>query len=130
MATPQEIAGRGLWRGLKASAKSVRYRRGSGAGALSVEILAVPGRTEHEVVDDTGLVSTVHSQDWIVWAADLVLDDQVTLPKRNSDVVEELGEDGETVVATFQVAHPGGTEPFSYMSASRLLVRVHTIARS
>lgn len=128
--TIQERAAAGLWRGLKSSAKRVRYRRGSGGGALSVEILAVPGRTEHEVVDDTGLVSTVQSQDWIVWAADLVLGDQVVLPKRNSDVVEELAEDGVSVAATFQVAHPGGTEPYSFMSASRLILRIHTIARS
>ena len=68
--------------------RTVTYRRGAlGSGGPSVDVLATIGRTEFEVDDGAGALVKVESRDYLILAADLVLDSS---PGRDRPAVPPL----------------------------------------
>lgn len=114
-----------LFDGFAASDLSpIRFKR----GADSVELWAMPGSSEVEVVQTDGAVRTIKTQDWICKVADLVLSGAPVEPRRGSDSVELL-DDAGAVVRTYAVTHPTGGEPFRYCDQFRTLIRIQTVER-
>jgi len=102
----------------------IRFKRGDD----SVELDAMPGATECDVVTSDGAIRTVKTQDWIVRVGDLVIAGEPIEPRRGSDSVELL-DDAGAVVRTYAVTHPGGGEPFHYCDQFRVLMRIQTVER-
>ena len=79
--------------------ESVVYRR----GANTVTIQAVHPQKSDDIVDESGVVVTVRSRDFILFSADLVLNGLVEKPKRgdtiewDGGVYEVLPVDGSTL---------------------------------
>lgn len=104
-----------------------RYSRGSD----SVELLAVPGESRHQVETEDGSIRTVNTKDWLYVTADLAFypGDTPIVPSRGQDIIEELDGEGGDVVRTYLVTHPAGGEPYRYMSQYRDAIRVQTVQR-
>jgi len=98
--------------------RSVSYARGSS----TVEVQATIGRTEFEQADEYGIVHKVESRDYLIRAADLVLDGQPTLPKRGDQIRET---DGTTTIV-YEVLSPGDEPIFRYSDPYRKALRIHT----
>lgn len=104
---------------LKANAsKTVTYRRRQ----LSVSLSATIGRTTFETADDFGVVQQTESRDFIVEAADLILDGEQTLPMRG-DLIEETVA-GETHV--YETLPLPGEQLWRYSDPHRVMLRIHT----
>jgi hypothetical protein len=106
---------------LKAHAsKTVTYRR---TGETDLEDLAATiGRTEFELVTDDGHVTRFESRDFLVAAADLVLDGSVTVPQRGDRIIETIGD----ATLTYEVLPNASLPAFKYSDEFRNLVRIHT----
>jgi len=98
--------------------RSVSYVR----GASTVEVQATIGRTVFEQADDFGIVTKTESRDYLIRAADLVLDGQVTLPKRGDQIRESDG----TTTFVYEVLSPGDEPVFRYSDPYRKALRIHT----
>ena len=96
----------------------VSYHR----GVASVELGATVGRSEFEQVDDYGLVQRIESRDYLVQAADLVLNTQRTLPHAGDKIRETQG--AQTFV--YEVMAPGNEPPYRYSDPQRHALRIHT----
>lgn len=96
----------------------VAYHR----GADSVEIKATIGRTVFEQADDFGVIQKTESRDFLVLAADLVLNGERVLPKAGDRVREVQGDQ----VLIYEVMAPGTEPPFRYSDAYRQTLRIHT----
>lgn len=112
---------RGLERLRSVAGKTVTYRRGAQAVALQ----AVTGQSEYSTVDDAGMPVANQSRDFLVAAAELVLDGEEVEPKVG-DVIEEL--DG-TRVRTHIVIALGDDQPWRWSDSGRSTRRVHTKER-
>lgn len=97
---------------------TVVYRRAE----HEVELTAVPGRSEHEVDDGYSLVKA-HSRDYLIAAADLVLNDEQTLPERGDQIIE-TGPDGEQLV--YEVMWPVRGGEWDWSDAARTQLRIRT----
>ena len=95
-------------------ARTVTYRR----GPLSVEIPATVGRSEMDLLDESGAAIRVASRDYLVAAADLVLGGAAVEPARGDRI--EDARDG-----TFEVLSPGTGEPDWRWMLNRRMYRVH-----
>jgi len=98
--------------------RTVVYQRGDD----SVEVLATVGRTVFETADAYGVVEHSESRDFLVAAADLVLDGTVTLPQRGDKILET--QDGKTFV--YEVMAPGREPHYRFSDAYRRTLRIHT----
>ena len=96
----------------------VTYRR----GALSVEVLATVGATRFEADDGSGIVVEMEARDYLIAAADLVLDGQRTLPERGDQVLE--ARDGVTHV--YEVMDLGPEKHFVTCDPDGRTLRIHT----
>jgi hypothetical protein len=96
----------------------VAYQR----GADSVEIKATIGRTVFEQADDFGVIQKTESRDFLVLAADLVLNGERVLPRPGDHVREAQGDQ----VFVYEVMAPGTEPPFRYSDTYRQTLRVHT----
>lgn len=103
------------------AAETVVYRRGS----ASVTLAATIGRTERDVEDLSGMVVRSESRDYLIHAADLVLDGAATLPERGDEIVETT-EAGELVYVVLPV---DGREVWRYSDPFRTRLRIHTQAK-
>lgn len=99
-------------------ASEVTYAR----GASTVDLNATIGRTEFEVIDQYGVMTKVQSRDYILTAADLIIDAEVVTPKRGDKIRET---DGDTVYI-YEVMSPGQHPEWRYSDHSRLSLRIHT----
>ena len=94
-----------------------------GRGESTVEIQALEGRSEVQAVNEGGVVLNVEARDWLIAAADLVLDDAA---------VEPLGGDTITVSRPDEKRHvyevmPVGTEAcFRPSDGDGVTLRIHT----
>jgi len=91
-------------------------------GEHSVEVQAGIGHTAFEVDDGTGVLEQYESRDFIVRAADLVLDSATVVPARGDRVREE--QDG--MVYVYEVMAPGRFPHAKFSDRSRRTLRIHT----
>lgn len=105
---------------MKASAaQSVVYVR----GALSVAVSATIGKTEFDVQDSEGFLQRHIARDYLILAADLVLDGVTILPERGDQVRETVGTD----VLIYEVNTPSPSEQhYRYSDQYRQRMRIHT----
>jgi hypothetical protein len=91
-------------------------------GVLSVQPSATVGKTVFEVDDGYGVMLRHELRDFLILAADLVLDDQVVLPERGDRIKETQG----TVVYIYEVTAPGKEPVWRYSDPYRNTLRIHT----
>lgn len=102
--------------------QTVTYRRGD----VAVQVQATVGRTVFRLEGQAGYGGAMHyvSRDYLVRAADLVLDEQQVPPQRG-DLVIELDDNG--IQRTHEVMGPGqGEVDWRYADPARLSIRIHT----
>ena len=99
-------------------ARPVTYCRGE----QSVEVQATVGRTVFDTADAYGVVERSESRDFLVTAADLVLDGQAVLPERGDRIRE--AQDGKTYV--YEVMAPGKEPHYRFSDVYRRTLRIHT----
>ncbi|WP_417392032.1 hypothetical protein [Gimesia sp.] len=102
------------------ASQSVVYRRGLSVATISATV----GRTVYESLDSEGVTAHIESADWLITAADLVLDGQAVTPERNDLIEFTLN----GVKNTFKVLPMGKDVPiFTYCdNATQVMIRVHT----
>ena len=88
----------------------------------SVELRAVVGRTDWAAEETEGPVIAWEGRDYLIEAADLVLDGEVTTPKRG-DLIEEVRDEA---TLTYAVLAPPGADVWRYSDPQRVRIRVHT----
>jgi len=98
--------------------RTVTYRRGTDTVAVTATI----GRTEFEVDDEFGVLRKIESRDFLILAADLVLNGQAVLPERGDEIDETQG----GVTYTYEVMAPGKEPHFRYSDPYRKTLRIHT----
>jgi len=98
--------------------RPVTYVRGDD----SVELDAAVGRTVFEVDNGTAVLEKVESRDFLVRAADLVLDAQRVLPERGDKVRETQA----GTVYVYEVMAPGREPCWRYSDPYRRALRIHT----
>ena len=89
-------------------------------GANSSQVIATVGRSVFEAANQSGVVESWESRDFIVAVSDLPFGE----PQRHDKIVEQLN--GISVV--YDVTSPRGVPLFHYGDAFRQTVRIHTIA--
>jgi hypothetical protein len=97
---------------------TVQYVRGS----RSVEVSATIGKTTFEVDDGYGVLVCHQSRDFLILAADLVLDGTMAIPQRGDRIQET--QSGTTFV--YEVSAPGKEPCWRYSDAFRKTLRIHT----
>lgn len=96
------------------AAATVVYSR----GADSVELAATRGASDVEEVDETGGYLKTEAADWIIRAADLVLDGSAVRPARG-DRITHAGR-------VYEVMPFGGEPEWRWADRSQLCMRIHT----
>lgn len=101
--------------------QTVEYRR----GYETISIKATLGSTSFEVADELGVTVEAKEVDFLVTAADLILDGAVTEPEIADRIEWTRTSDGTKF--TFEVlAIVGGGEPFRYTDSYGITLRIHT----
>ena len=95
-------------------------------GVNSVEISATPGNTPYDVMDRNGVLTQKEARDFIVTAADLVLNSQTVLPQSGHTITETVG----SATHTYVVLRIPGANEYRYVDQTRQLLRIHTELRS
>jgi hypothetical protein len=95
----------------------VIYRRGGG-GEASLVLPATVGKTVFKVADDYGRFQYIESRDYLISAADLVLNDARILPEPGDEIVE----DG----FVYEVMAPNNEPEWRYSDSCRNTLRIHT----
>jgi len=97
---------------------TVQYVRGS----QTAEVPATVGKTTFELDDGYGVLVRHESRDFLVLAADLVLDEVPTLPERGDRIRETHG----SMTFTYEVTAPGKEPCWRYSDPYRKTLRIHT----
>jgi len=101
------------------AARTVVYRRGAG----EVSVQATIGRTLLKLDDGYGGVRMEWTdRDFLIHAADLVLNGVAVLPERGDLIRETQG--GKVIV--YEVMAPGKEPPWRWSDVFRKVLRVHT----
>jgi hypothetical protein len=103
---------------LKFMSRTVTYVRGKD----SVTVRATIGKSVFEVESGYAVLERVESRDYLVPAADLVLDDETTLPLKGDRIKETDG--GKVFV--YEVMAPGAEPHFQFSDPYRKTLRIHT----
>lgn len=110
------------WLGGKRKAhltRSVVYRRGQD----SIPIQASKGTTPQEGNEVEGFAINAEFTDWIITAADLVLQDEQVEPETGDRIEETVGNQ----VFVYEVRPPFPNQPpFRYCDPNRTDMRIHT----
>jgi hypothetical protein len=110
----------------KHMARPVTYCRGE----QSVEVQATLGRTVFEIADAYGVVEQSESRDFLILAADLVLDGAVTLPQRGDRIREPQDGpstgSGQAKTFVYEVMAPGKEPHYRFSDVYRRTLRIHT----
>jgi hypothetical protein len=97
----------------------VTYRRGD----RSVCVPATIGRTEYQQDDGYGIITKAESRDFLILAADLILDGMLVLPEVG-DRIDEMQCDK---TFTYEVLPIGGQQTqYRYSDPFRQTLRIHT----
>lgn len=104
---------------LKASAGvAVTYHRNDTNGSFSVEITATRGRSDL-TLEDGALALQVQTSDWIIEAADLLLNGVVVVPQRNDFITLAIS---STVTEKYQIFEV----PYRPCDPAGRVLRIHT----
>lgn len=95
---------------------TVTYYRGGD----SVSLLVLPGRTDMELEQTPGILTTTDSRDFMILASELILSASVTLPQRRDYIDWNSNR--------LEVMSPDGDRWFRYSDPFQLILRVHTKA--
>jgi hypothetical protein len=98
--------------------RPVVYRRAD----VSVALNATVGRSVFQVATTDGLVETVERRDYLIRAADLVLDGALTTPAVGDRITEIVG--GR--VEVYAVMGAGSEKHFRPSDPDALTLRIHT----
>lgn len=90
-------------------------------GAAQIEVQATIGKTVFEIDGGAGILEKTESRDYLILAADLVLDDELTLPNRGDRIQETEGK-----VFVYEVMSPGRQPHYRYSDPYRKTLRIHT----
>lgn len=96
------------------ASREVVYQRDT----ATVTVRATIGRTEFAVESGMSVVEAWESRDFLIAAADLVLDGAATLPERGDRIVEG--------VYAYAVLAPAGQPHFRFSDLYRKVLRIHT----
>ena len=119
MARAFDNAVRGLHLATRASrGLTVTYSRDGSA----VQVAAIPGQTRITAEDASGLTISARRRDWIIRAADLVLDGEVVLPEVGDLVRLTVGDE----VQVFEVQRLAGEAHYYAQDDLGQVLRVHT----
>lgn len=99
------------------ASRTVTYVRGND----SVPVQATPAKTEFEQADTHGFKIDSEIRDFLIAAADLVLNGVVVLPERG-DLIQDTD---STTVHVFEVVPIGNEPPYRYSDPYRLMLRIH-----
>ncbi len=99
------------------ASQPVTYRR----GAQQVVVKATLGRRDFESDSTEGRLY-IRANDFLIRAADLVLNGLATLPERGDQIDVDFG--GQ--VATFEVLAQDGIPPWEYSDPFQHVMRIHT----
>ena len=86
------------------------------------ELVAVPGRTEFEQVDEYGIVHRIEARDFLIRTADLTLGGVATLPRAGDRIRAIIG----GVAGEYEVLAPGNEPPWRYSDPLNQMLRIHT----
>jgi hypothetical protein len=103
---------------LKFMSRTVGYHRGKD----SVDVRAAIGKSVFAVESGYAVLERIESRDYLVPAADLVLNGETTLPLRGDRIKET---DGEKVFV-YEVMAPGKEPHFTFSDPYRKTLRIHT----
>ncbi|MDD5699517.1 MAG: hypothetical protein PHH77_12960 [Victivallaceae bacterium] len=92
----------------------VIYRHGSD----SAEVPATVGKTVFKVIDDYGRFQHIESRDYLISAADLVLDNIRILPQPGDEI-----EENDFI---YEVMAPNNEPEWRYSDSCRQILRIHT----
>lgn len=95
---------------------AIAYQR----GAHMVSLAATRGSSEFAMNTEAGTMLEFQSRDYLIRAADLVLDEEAITP-RHGDLITDAGK-------TYTVTGPGGAPPFRFSDSSHTQMRIHTKA--
>lgn len=98
--------------------QAVTYKRGSD----SVAVAATIGRTVFEIDAGDGQFERFEARDYLIHAADLVLDSTTVEPKRG-DRIEEMQ---ASTTFVYEVMSPANQPVWRYSDAYRKRLRIHT----
>ena len=98
--------------------RSVTYMR----AGLELDLLATIGKTVFRVDLPYGLHERTEARDYLVLAADLILDNEVVLPMAGDRIQEVQGDR----VYIYGVMAPGEEPPWRYSDPYRQTLRIHT----
>jgi hypothetical protein len=105
--------------------KSVTYRRGQS----SVSVSATNGRTQTKTIGDDAVEVSGQVDDWIINAADLVLDGRQVCPESGDQIRETVG--SQTFVYEVRklgnVSGIGDGETWRFSDAFKQSIRIHTV---
>lgn len=99
------------------ASRLVTYQR----GADTVVVSATIGKTVFEIEDASGVRMEYEARDFLILAADLVLDSQTVLPQRGDRIREAQG--SQTFV--YEVLAPGKEPCWRYSDPFRKTLRIH-----
>ena len=100
------------------AASTVTYIR----GGYSVDLSATFGRTEYEQLDTDGFGIRMDTRDFIVTAADLVMNSVAITPQNGDTITETVG----GVTRTHEVLGIGTGPCFAWSDPHRTMMRIHT----
>ncbi|MFH1302334.1 MAG: hypothetical protein ABIK07_14835 [Planctomycetota bacterium] len=119
MSVLENVLAVGLQAGLSLTATSLTYTQ----DGTPIDINGTQGSTNWRVMDRDGFPLRKTSVDWIVKAADLVIDGVPVLPKRNGLITRVLG----GVSRVYQVLPFGDDElEYRFLDTGRTMLRIHT----
>jgi len=100
------------------ASRVVTYVRGS----RTLDLPATVGKTVFEVDDGYGVLVRSESRDFLVLAADLMLDSQPIVPQRGDRIQEVQG----STTFVYEVTAPGKEPAWRHSDPYRKTLRIHT----
>jgi hypothetical protein len=89
---------------------------------VSIVVSTTIGKTVFTIDEGVGVGIQYEARDFLVLAAELVINGQVTLPQRGDRIQEPHGEE----VIEYEVLAPGKEPCFRYSDPFRKTLRIHT----
>jgi len=105
---------------LKESASvTIVYQRGP---HVSDDLTVTKSLHEYEVIDTDGIMTTIKSTDYLIHAADLIVNDTVITPRSDDRVTEVVG----GVSQTYEVMPLGPQKEYEPLDTDGVIMTVHT----
>ena len=101
-----------------AAGRAVTYRQGS----RYVSLTGVPYEQTGQVVDETGMLTTLTWMEWTLVADELVLNSEAVNPRSGDRITETLNGDANT----WEVLPVAGKKEWDWCDTSGLLIKVRT----